>query len=30
VAAFREKVSAQIRQDFPNFAPLIEQIEAVQ
>ncbi|MDX0492430.1 TRAP transporter substrate-binding protein [Sinorhizobium medicae] len=29
VAAFREKVSAQIRQDFPDFAPLIEQIEAV-
>jgi tripartite ATP-independent transporter DctP family solute receptor len=29
LAAFREKVSAQITQDFPNFAPLIEQIEAV-
>jgi tripartite ATP-independent transporter DctP family solute receptor len=29
VAAFREKVSAQIAQDFPNFTPLIEQIAAV-
>lgn len=29
LAAFREGVSAQIAQDFPNFAPLIEQIEAV-
>jgi tripartite ATP-independent transporter DctP family solute receptor len=30
LAAFRERVSAQISQDFPNFAPLIQQIEAVQ
>ena len=30
LAAFREGVAAQIAQDFPNFAPLIEQIEAVQ
>lgn len=30
IAAFREKVSAQIAQDFPNFAQLIDQIEAVQ
>ena len=29
VAAFREKVGAQIAQDFPNFTPLIEQIQAV-
>jgi tripartite ATP-independent transporter DctP family solute receptor len=29
VAAFREKVSAQIKQDFPNFEQLIGQIEAV-
>lgn len=29
VAAFREKVSAQIKTDFPNFEPLIAQIEAV-
>ena len=29
VAAFREKVSAQIKQDFPNFEELISQIEAV-
>ncbi len=29
VAAFREKVGAQISQDFPNFTPLIEQIAAV-
>lgn len=29
VAAFREKVSAQIKQDFPNFEELIGQIEAV-
>ena len=29
VSAFREKVSAQIAQDFPNFTPLIEQIQAV-
>ena len=29
VAAFREKVSAQIKQDFPAFEPLIAQIEAV-
>jgi TRAP-type C4-dicarboxylate transport system substrate-binding protein len=29
VAAFREKVSAQIQQDFPSFEPLIAQIEAV-
>ena len=29
IAAFREKVSAQIAQDFPNFTPLIEQIQAV-
>jgi hypothetical protein len=28
-AAFREKVSAQIARDFPNFTPLIEQIQAV-
>lgn len=27
--AFRTKVSAQIEQDFPNFKPLIEQIQAV-
>lgn len=30
LAAFRERVSAQISQDFPDFAPLIQQIEAVQ
>jgi tripartite ATP-independent transporter DctP family solute receptor len=30
LAAFSEGVSAQIAQDFPDFAPLIEQIEAVQ
>ncbi|NRP21616.1 2,3-diketo-L-gulonate-binding periplasmic protein YiaO [Ensifer adhaerens] len=30
VATFREKVSAQIKQDFPNFEPLIAQIEAVE
>jgi len=30
VNAFREKVSAQIAQDFPNFTPLIEQIQSVQ
>ena len=30
LAAFREGVSAQIAQDFPSFAPLIEQIEAMQ
>lgn len=29
VAAFREKVSAQIKQDFPNFEQLLGQIEAV-
>ncbi len=29
IAAFREKVGAQISQDFPNFTPLIEQIAAV-
>ncbi|WP_134682386.1 TRAP transporter substrate-binding protein [Paracoccus ravus] len=29
VAAFREKVSAQVKQDFPNFEPLIAQIEAI-
>lgn len=29
VAAFREKVSAQIKQDFPSFEQLIGQIEAV-
>jgi hypothetical protein len=28
--AFREGVSAQIAQDFPNFTPLIEQIQAVE
>jgi tripartite ATP-independent transporter DctP family solute receptor len=28
-AAFREKVGAQIARDFPNFTPLIEQIQAV-
>jgi len=30
IEAFRTKVSAQIAQDFPNFAELIEQIEAVE
>lgn len=30
VEAFRTKVSAQIAQDFPNFAELIDQIEAVE
>lgn len=30
LAAFRESVGAQIAQDFPNFAPLITQIEAIQ
>lgn len=30
LAAFRERVSAQIAQDFPDFAPLIQQIEAIQ
>jgi tripartite ATP-independent transporter DctP family solute receptor len=30
LATFREKVSAQVATDFPDFAPLIEQIEAVQ
>jgi len=29
LAAFRDKVGAQITQDFPNFTPLIEQIQAV-
>jgi hypothetical protein len=29
VNAFRTRVSAQIAQDFPNFASLIEQIAAV-
>ena len=29
VEAFRKPVSAQIAKDFPNFAPLIEQIEAI-
>lgn len=29
IAAFRDKVSAQIKLDFPNFEPLIAQIEAV-
>ena len=29
IATFREKVSAQIKLDFPNFEPLIAQIEAV-
>ena len=28
--AFRERVAAQIAEDFPNFGPLIEQIKAVQ
>jgi tripartite ATP-independent transporter DctP family solute receptor len=30
IAAFREKVSAQIKQDFPNFEQLIAEISAVQ
>jgi len=30
LAAFRDKVSAQITQDFPNFTTLIEQIQAVE
>ncbi|MBL0934685.1 MAG: TRAP transporter substrate-binding protein [Rhizobiaceae bacterium] len=30
IEAFRTKVSAQIAQDFPNFAELIDQIEAVE
>jgi tripartite ATP-independent transporter DctP family solute receptor len=30
LAAFREGVSKQIAQDFPTFAPLIEQIQAIQ
>jgi tripartite ATP-independent transporter DctP family solute receptor len=30
IAAFREKVGAQIAQDFPDFTPLIAQIQAVQ
>ncbi len=30
VAAFREKVNAQIGEDFPNFTPLIEQISAIE
>jgi tripartite ATP-independent transporter DctP family solute receptor len=29
LAAFNEKVSAQVAQDFPNFKPLIEHIQAV-
>ena len=29
IAAFREKVGAQIARDFPNFTPLIKQIQAV-
>ena len=29
IAAFRESVNKQIAQDFPDFTPLIEQIQAV-